>query len=126
MKLKTYHRIKLRELQKGNLAILDHLKYNTNASKDLIERTVCDIWGVSRDSVYTKTRKREITEARQIIQHQFKNRLRMNLMTTGMNTGGYDHATVLHSCKVVNNLYQNDKYYRHKFQQVEKRIDGAG
>lgn len=67
------------------------------------------------DDITIKTRKREIVEARQIA-HYFAMKLKCgSLAHVGLNIGMKDHATVLHSSNVVDNLYKTDKIFREKY-----------
>lgn len=50
-----------------------------------------------------KTRKREIIRKRQIAHYVAHVKFRYSSARTGAILGGKDHATVLHSCKVISN-----------------------
>lgn len=122
MNLKTYHEIKLREIRRGNLAILDHLVLDDGITIEKIERTVCHFTSVPRDVVYNPIRNREIVQARQLIHSFIKKNFRMSLKNIGKITGGKDHATVLHSVKTVNNLVDTDKTFRKLYEDIEKEL----
>jgi chromosomal replication initiation ATPase DnaA len=62
-----------------------------------------------------KTRKQEIVILRQIYQSLLKKYTDMSFMEIGNITGwngGYDHATVMHNCKVIENLLETNKKFR--------------
>ena len=40
----------------------------------------------------------------------------------GLIVGRRDHATVLHSCRQVTNLYETDKYYRSQVDKILSRL----
>ena len=59
-----------------------------------------------------KTRKREVVEARQIAHDTAKNKTSLSLAAIGWQIGRKDHATVLHSLKVVKNLKKGKMYMK--------------
>ncbi len=66
-----------------------------------------------------KTREREIVVKRQIAHYLSKKLTKDSLATIGKIIGSVHHATVLHSCKVINNLIDTDKNYRAIIKDVE-------
>jgi chromosomal replication initiator protein len=123
MNIKKYHKIKLSELRKGNLAILDHLKLDEDRmSFEQLEMIVCNYLGVTRDVVYSNIRKRELVQARQLIHSFARQNFRMSLEEIGSRAGYKDHATVLHSCKTVKNLVETDKSFRRLYNDIEKAL----
>jgi chromosomal replication initiator protein len=70
----------------------------------------------------SKTRKREVVQARQIAMFFAKNMTKSSLATIGMHCGGKDHATVLHACRTVNNLMDTDKRFRAYIEELEKKL----
>lgn len=66
----------------------------------LIEAFIFNYYGINKD-VYIKVRNREILKFRQIIQFFMIYYAEMNLAAIGFVTGKKDHASVLHSKKVV-------------------------
>ena len=73
----------------------------SSAPKDIsvqeIQKTVCNYFGITQDILLSKTRKREICQARQIAMYLSRNLTKNSLSTIGSMIGGKDHATVLHS-----------------------------
>ena len=70
----------------------------------------------------SKTRKREIVQARQVAMYFSKSLTKSSLATIGAQIGGKDHATVLHACKTVNNLLDTDKHFRNQIEDIEKKL----
>ncbi len=90
---------------------------------DFIEKTVCDYFNMSVNIINSKTRKREIVQARQIAMYFAKSLTKQSLATIGAKIGGKDHATVLHACKTVNNLIDTDKRFQVYITEIEKKLD---
>lgn len=77
---------------------------------DFILKTVAAFSGVKSEEIVKKTNKREIVQARQIA-HYFSVKLKIwSYAEIGREIGMKDHSTVIHSCKVINNLlsYNNE------------------
>lgn len=89
---------------------------------DVIQKTVCDSLGVPVDSILTKTRKREIVQARQITMYFAKKLTNSSLAVIGQQCGNKDHATVLHACKTIANLYESDKKFHAWITDMEKKF----
>ncbi|MDR2064303.1 MAG: chromosomal replication initiator protein DnaA [Prevotellaceae bacterium] len=107
--------------------VIDYLVNSTKReiSIDKIKRTVCDYFGLSIDIIYSKTRKREIVQARQIAMYFARNMTKHSLAMIGVEIGGKDHATVLHACKIVEDIYDTDKVFRQHVTEIEKRINNS-
>lgn len=91
-------------------------------SIEYISKVVCDYFNMSVDSLQTKTRKREIVQARQITMYFSKSLTKYSLASIGAQIGNKDHATVLHACKTVNNLKDTDKNFRQYMEDIEKKL----
>lgn len=91
-------------------------------SIDFIQKIVCDYFNLPVDAINSKTRKREIVQARQISMYFAKKHTKASLATIGLHCGNKDHATVLHACKTVNNLIDTDKQFRVYVEELDKKI----
>lgn len=91
-------------------------------SLEYIQKIVCNYFSLSSDSLSSKTRKREIVQARQIAMYFAKNMTKYSLAVIGASIGNKDHATVLHACKTINNLIDTDKKFKNELQEIEKRL----
>jgi len=91
-------------------------------SIDFIQKIICDYFNISIDSINSKTRKREIVQARQLAMYFSKKHTKASLATIGLHCGNKDHATVLHACRTVNNLVETDKQFRIYVEEIDKKI----
>ncbi len=91
-------------------------------SIDYIQKVVCDYFNISLDIINSKTRKREIVQARQLAMFFSKKHTKASLATIGLHCGNKDHATVLHACRTVNNLIDTDKQFRIYVEDLDKKI----
>ena len=82
--------------------------------------TVCEYFNITRDTLLSKTRKRQIVQARQIAMYECRNLISgCSLSTIGQELGGKDHATVLHACSTVQDLISTDKLFRQWVEDIE-------
>ena len=117
-------------LNKKNITIdlakemLDKFVKNTarEISIDYIQKVVCDYFDIPIELMKSKTRKREIVQARQLAMYFSKQLTKNSLANIGMHCGNKDHATVLHACKTVNNLIDTDKQFRGYVSDIEKKL----
>ena len=95
----------------------------TEVNMDTIVKTVCEYFNITRDMLLSKSRKRNIVQARQIAMYECRNLLQnCSLSTIGSELGGKDHATVLHSCTTVQDLMATDKLFRQWVEDIEGMI----
>jgi len=104
--------------------MIDKFVKNTTReiSIDYIQKVVCDYFGLPLETINSKTRKREIVQARQLAMFFSKKHTKSSLATIGLHCGNKDHATVLHACRTVNNLYETDKRFRVYVEDLDKKL----
>ena len=104
--------------------MIDKLVKSTKreVSIDYIQKVVCNYFSMPIELIGSKTRKREIVQARQIAMFFAKQMTKSSLASIGSAIGGKDHATVLHACKTVNNLMDTDKRFKADVDEIDKRL----
>lgn len=104
--------------------MIDKFVKNTarEVSIDYIQKVVCDYFDLPMELLKSKTRKREVVQARQIAMYFSKKMTKSSLANIGAHCGGKDHATVLHACKTVNNLMDTDKRFKSYIDDLNKKI----
>ncbi len=89
---------------------------------EYIQKVVCEYFDIPLEKIHTKTRKREIVQARQLAMFFSKNYTKSSLAAIGSKCGNKDHATVLHACKTVKNLADTDKNFKKYVDELENMI----
>ncbi|MFA6924584.1 MAG: chromosomal replication initiator protein DnaA [Bacteroidales bacterium] len=89
---------------------------------DYIQKIVCEYFNVPPEMIGSKTRKREVVQARQIAMYFSKSFTKLSLAMIGLHCGNKDHATVLHACRTVNNLMETDRQFKNYIEEIEKKI----
>lgn len=104
--------------------MIDKFVKNTTreVSIDYIQKVVCDYFDMPVDLIKSKTRKREIVQARQLAMFFSKELTKNSLATIGAHCGNKDHATVLHACRTVNNLTETDKRFKAYVIDIRKKL----
>jgi len=104
--------------------VIDKLVKNSKKeiSVDYIQKVVSDYFNITPDQMHSRTRKREIVQARQVAMYFSKSLTKSSLASIGSQIGGKDHATVLHACKTVNNLIDTDKQFKQTIDNLEKKL----
>ena len=91
-------------------------------SIEYIQKVVCYYFSLPMEVLKSKTRKREVVQARQISMFFSKKLTKSSLANIGAHCGGKDHATVLHACRTVSNLSETDKQFKVYLADLEKKL----
>ena len=104
--------------------MIDKFVKNTarEVSIDYIQKVVCDYFDLPLELLKSKTRKRDVVQARQLAMYFSKSMTKSSLAKIGAHCGGKDHATVLHACRTVNNLIDTDKQFKGYVYDLKKKI----
>jgi len=89
---------------------------------DKIQKVVCEHFKISGELLQTKTRKREVVQARQLAMYFSKNFTKYSLAYIGSQIGKKDHATVLYACKAVANLIETDKCFKMDVEEIQRKL----
>lgn len=90
---------------------------------EAINEEVCNYFGLTREMFLSSSRKREISQARQIAMYLGRQHTDKSLTEIGTSLGGKTHATVLHSCKTVRDLMDTDFTFRTYVRDIEKSLN---
>jgi chromosomal replication initiator protein len=104
--------------------IVDNFIRSTNKeiSIEYIQKVVSQYFDLSVEEMNSKTRRRNIVQARQLAMYFAKEHTKASLTTIGLHCGNKDHATVLHACRTVRNLVETDKKFKSYFNELERII----
>ena len=92
---------------------------------DRVKGIVCEYFNISQDVLLSKSRKRQIVQARQIAMYMTRQHINCSLSTIGAELGGKDHATVLHACTTVSDLMSTDRTFRQYVSDIEKMLSSG-
>lgn len=89
---------------------------------DSISDIVCKHFNIKTELLQTASRKREIVQARQVAMYLSKLYTELSLAQIGSVIGKKNHATVLHSCRIVKEQIEVDKTFRDDLEEIEKLL----
>ncbi|GHT03442.1 chromosomal replication initiator protein DnaA [Bacteroidia bacterium] len=87
-----------------------------------IQDVVSSYFQVNINDIHSKSRKREIVQARQVAMFLAKKHTAYSYAHIGIVIGKRDHATVTHACKTVQNDLTTDKGFKSTMQEIETRL----
>lgn len=87
---------------------------------DLILEKTCEYFGVKQEDIFTASRKQNIVQVRQIAMFLAQKYTNLSSARIGSLIGKRNHATVLHSCNIVEGRMKVDKAYKTKIEEIEK------
>ena len=85
---------------------------------DILEK-VCHHYGVSQQSVFSKSRKRDYVLVRQVSMYMAQKHTKLSAARIGQLIGGRDHSTVIHSCNTIENRLKIDKAFYSELSSIE-------
>lgn len=88
--------------------IKNNEKPKKSASVDDVVGIVADFYGIEKEFIHQKTRRKEVVKPRQIVMYILREDFQMSFPTIGQRLGGRDHTTVIHSCDKIKNDIKNN------------------
>lgn len=83
---------------------------------------IADFYGIDEDSIYEKTRRREVVRPRQVIMYILREDFSVSYPTIGSKLGGRDHTTVIHSCEKVKREVETDPELAKEIQDIRSLL----
>ena len=101
-------------------------KIATNKDKtisiSLIQDVVCDYFGIHKEQLLSKTRKREIALPRQLAMYFSKEYTNATYAKIGNEMGGKDHTTVMHAYNTIKDFSKIDKEVKKYIKDLKEKI----
>ena len=85
---------------------------------DIIAK-VCNHFGLETSIIHSKSRKREVAQARQIAMYLAKKYTDLSMSKIGKLIGNKHHSTVLYACKTIEELKEVDKAFRSEIEEIQ-------
>jgi chromosomal replication initiator protein len=89
---------------------------------DSIQKIVCDHFALKLSDIKAKKRTKEVALPRQIAMYLSKQFTNLSLNDIGKNFGGKDHATVIYSCKQVEEKRTKDEAFNRMIESLLRKI----
>lgn len=89
--------------------------------KDVI-KTIANFYNIEEDSIYDKTRRKEVVKPRQLIMYILREDFDVSYPSIGEKLGGRDHTTVIHSCEKIKNDLKDNSVLVEELRQIRSLI----
>jgi chromosomal replication initiator protein len=83
---------------------------------------IAEFYGIEEESIYEKTRRREVVRPRQVIMYILREDFSVSYPTIGNKLGGRDHTTVIHSCEKVKREIVEDTELAKEIQDIRSLL----
>ena len=104
------------------LEIKNLIKNNTKPKKNIsvkdVIKLISNFYNINEESVYDKTRKKEVVKPRQVIMYILREDFNISFPSIGEKMGGRDHTTVIHSCDKVKEDLKSDSNLIEEISQI--------
>ncbi len=88
---------------------------------DIVTQKVCDYYNIDSEKLFTKSRKREISDARQMVMYLAKRHVKMPVTAIGTRLSR-SHATVLHALKNIEERMSLEAALRLDIEKIEASL----
>jgi chromosomal replication initiator protein len=112
LKNKSLNLVEVKNLLKNNIKPKKNM-----AIKDVV-KVVSEYYKLEENSIYEKTRKKEIVKARQMVMYLLREDFNVSYPLIGQKLGGKDHTTVIHSCLKIKTDLKNDPQLLQELEQL--------
>jgi chromosomal replication initiator protein len=89
---------------------------------ETVFQVICEELQVSKEDLLGASRKREISQTRQIAMYLMRNYTELSLPKIGEAFGGKDHTTVLYSCEKIAQMQKESLQFARQLQQLAERL----
>ncbi len=104
--------------------IKNNTRLNKNIPPEEVIKRVARFYNIDEDSIYKKTRKKEVVKPRQIIMYILREDFDISFPTIGEKLGGRDHTTVIHSCEKIKKMMNDDPILKDEIDEVRSILSG--
>ncbi len=104
------------------IPVLDPPAQRLEYSPKAVIKAVSDAFKISVEDLKSNSRRREISQARQVGMYLMRQHTDLSLPKVGEQFGGKDHTTVMYSCDKVAQLVKRDLNLAQKIREVSDRI----
>ncbi len=91
------------------------------AVKDIV-KIISEFYNIEEESIYEKTRRKEVIKPRQIIMYILREDFSISYPSIGQKLGGRDHTTVIHSCEKIKNDIKEDQALNNEISQIRNLL----
>lgn len=102
--------------------VLNPPREQVEVSPEIILATVAETFGVSIDDLLSSSRRREISQARQVAMYMMRQHTELSLPKIGQAFGGKDHTTVMYSCEKISKRKETDTQLQATLRDIDQQL----
>jgi len=107
----------------ANIApVLNPPREQVEVSPEIILATVAETFDVSIDDLMSSSRRREISQARQVAMYMMRQHTELSLPKIGQAFGGKDHTTVIYSCEKISKRKETDTQLQSTLRGIDQQL----
>lgn len=108
--------------QMPNVPTVNNIRIDNNSRKEQVMKLVTEHFGVSKEVITSKTRKREIVYPRQIVAYLLHVTTTLTYFEISLFLGGKEHTTALHSVATIKDLMDTDERIKEEVDYLRNKI----
>ncbi len=119
------------QVKGGNVSVgevVSFIKNSTRAHKGVsvvdVVKKISQYYGIEEQSIYEKTRKKEVVKPRQVIMYILREEFNISYPSIGEQLGGRDHTTVIHSCEKIKGELKASPILVQEIDQIKSALAG--
>jgi len=105
-----------------NVPTVNNIRLSNNQRRDQIMDLISEHFGISKEVIVSKTRKREIVYPRQIIAFLLHATTTLTFYEISIFLGGKEHTVALHSVRTIQNLMDSDEKIKEEVEYLRNKI----
>lgn len=102
--------------------IKNNIRPKKMVSVEDVVKVVSGFYNLDKDSIYKKSRKKEVVKPRQVIMYLLREDFALPYPTIGQKLGGRDHTTVIHSYEKIKNDLKTDHQLEQELTQIRAMV----
>jgi chromosomal replication initiator protein len=111
-------------LQEVASFIKNSVRAQKGVSVAAVVKKIANYYGVDEQSIYEKTRKKEIVHPRQVVMYILREEFSISYPSIGDKMGGRDHTTVIHSCEKIKKELKTSPLLSQEIDQIKSILGG--
>ena len=108
--------------QMPNVPTVNNIRLDNNSRKEQVMNIVTQHFGISKETLVSKTRKREILYPRQIVAYLLHTTTTLTYFEISLFLGGKEHTTALHSVGTIKDLMDSDEKIKEEVDFLRNKI----
>ena len=112
-----------KSIEKTKKKLKDHFeKKEKKPSVEEVIKKIAQFYKLQKEDILSSSRKKEISQARQIIAFFLRKKLNLSLPAIGIKLGNKDHTSIGYAIKKVEEKIEKDVNFQKEIEEIEKEF----